>query len=118
MQAMNHNDRLIAEQEHSFVFLSALLGRPVHDANGLLVGQLSDLRVSVASLFPPVVGFVVQRGRWEPFAMTGRWSDVADITPESIRLGVGIQALTPAKTDTPGEVPVRESLLEIGRAHV
>jgi flagellar motility protein MotE (MotC chaperone)/sporulation protein YlmC with PRC-barrel domain len=108
----NHSDRLIAEEEHSFLFFSTLLGRPVQDANGVLVGQLSDLAVSVASLFPPVVGFVVQRGRWEPFALTGRWADVADISAPAIRLAVGIHALTPTKTDSAGEILVRDALLD------
>ena len=77
-----------------------------------MVGQLSDLAVSVAYMFPPVVGFVVQRGRWEPFALTGRWADVVDISGPAIRLGVGIQALTPSKLDTPGEILVHEALLD------
>ncbi len=106
------NHRLIAEEEHGFLFFSSLLNQPVHDADGTLVGQLSDVSVSVGSMFPPVVGFVVQRGRWEPFALTGRWSDVADITAEAIRLRVGIQALTPSKLGTPGEILVRETLLD------
>jgi magnesium transporter len=103
---------LIAEAEHSFVFFSTLLNKPVHDANGVLIGQLSDLAVSVAYMFPPVVAFVVQRGRWEKFALTGRWSDVAAIVGPAIRLSVGIQALTPSKMDNPGEVLIREALLD------
>jgi magnesium transporter len=104
--------RLIAEQEHSFLFFSTLLNKPVMDANGVLVGRLSDVSVSLASMFPPAVGFVVQRGRWEPFPLTGRWSDVADLGGATIRLGVAIRALTPSKTDTPGEVLLREALLD------
>ncbi|HVO26854.1 MAG TPA: CBS domain-containing protein [Candidatus Margulisiibacteriota bacterium] len=103
---------LIAETQHSFVFFSTLLDKPVHDANGILVGRLSDLAVSVAYMFPPVVAFVVQRGRWEKFALTGRWSDVADIGGTAIRLTVGIQALTPSKMDNPGEVLIRDVLLD------
>lgn len=110
--SINDTNRLIAEAEHGFLFFSELLNKPVHDANGLLVGQLSDAAVSVAYMFPPVVGFVVQRGRWEPFALTGRWSDVADIGGPSIRLAVGIHALTPSKIDTSGEILVRETLLD------
>ena len=103
---------LIAETLHSFVFFSTLLDKPVHDANGVVVGQLSDLAVSVGYMFPPVIAFVVQRGRWEKFALTGRWTDVADISGTAIRLSVGIQGLTPSKTDTPGEILIRESLLD------
>jgi magnesium transporter len=103
---------LIAEPDHSFLFLSSLLNKPVHDANGTLIGQLHDLAVSVAYMFPPVVAFVVQRGRWEPFTLTGRWVDVADISGPSIRLSVGIQVLTPATTDVSGEVWVRDTLLD------
>lgn len=106
------SDRLIAEAEHSFLFLSTLLNKPVVDAHGVLVGRLSDVSVSVGYMFPPVVGFVVQRGRWEPFALTGRWSDVAAIEDPTIRLSVGIESLTPSKTDTPGEILVREVLLD------
>jgi magnesium transporter len=105
--------RAPGEQEFAgFLFFSTLLGKPVYDVNGVLVGQLSDVAISVADMFPPVVGFVVQRGRWEPFALTGRWSDVADIDGPVIRLAVGIQALTPSKTEANGEVLVRESLLD------
>ena len=32
---------LIAETQHSFVFFSTLLDKPVHDANGVSVGRLS-----------------------------------------------------------------------------
>ncbi|MFI5365796.1 MAG: magnesium transporter [Candidatus Binatia bacterium] len=110
--AINGNDRLFAQEEHSFLFFSSLLEKPVYDANGVLVGRLSDLAVSVAYMFPPVVAFVVQRGRWEPFALTGRWSDVADISGPAIRLGVGIQALTPSKLDTSGEILLRDALLD------
>ncbi len=105
-------NRLIAEEEHSFLFFSTLLQRPVVDANGTVVGRLSDLAVSVAYMFPPVVAFVVQRGRWEPFALTGRWADVVDISGPAIRLGVGIRNLTPSKLDTPGEILIREALLD------
>src|ERR1041385_7526406 len=93
--AANEHHELIAEADHSFLFLSTLLDKPVLDANGVLVGRLSDVSVSVASMFPPVVGFVAQRGRWEPFALTGRWADVADIAAPAIRLGVPLRALTP-----------------------
>ena len=105
-------NRLIAEEQHSFLFFSTLLRKPVVDANGLVVGRLSDMAVSVAYMFPPVVAFVVQRGRWEPFALTGRWADVAGISGPVIRLGVGIQNLTPSKLDTPGEILIREALLD------
>lgn len=105
-------DQLIAAEEHAFLFFSSLLNKPVHDANGVLVGRLSDLSVSVAYMFPPVVSFVVQRGRWEPFPLTGRWTDVADISGAAIRLAVGMQALTPSKMDTAGEIRVREALLD------
>src|SRR5262249_11346806 len=104
--------RLIAEAEHSFLFFSTLLQKPVIDATGEVVGRLSDLAVSVAYMFPPVVAFVVQRGRWEPFALTGRWADVVDISGPAIRLGVGIRNLTPSKLDTPGEILIREALLD------
>jgi magnesium transporter len=108
----NDTHQVVAEEDHSFLFFSTLLGKAVCDAEGLLVGQLSDLTVSVASLFPPVVGFVVQRGRWEPFSLTGRWADVMDIRGPAIRLNVTIRALTPSKADTAGEILVRESLLD------
>jgi CBS domain-containing protein/sporulation protein YlmC with PRC-barrel domain len=103
---------LSAETQHSFVFFSMLLDKPVHDTNGVVVGRLSDLAVSVGYMFPPVVAFVVQRGRWERFALTGRWTDVADISGATIRLSVGIQGLTPSKMDNPGEILIRELLLD------
>lgn len=110
--ATNDTNRLIAQEEHGFLFFSSLLNKPVYDANGVLVGRLSDLAVSVASIFPPAVGFVVQRGRWEPFALTGRWADVVDISGPVIRLGVPIRTLTPSKADIPGEILLRETLLD------
>ncbi|HUI27824.1 MAG TPA: CBS domain-containing protein [Candidatus Kryptonia bacterium] len=95
-----------------FVFLSTLLGKLVVDVNGVEVGQLSDLSVSVADMFPPVVAFVVQRGRWEQFALTGRWADVADIDGPAARLAVSIATLTPTKSLASGEVLVKETLLD------
>jgi len=108
----NDTPQVFAEEQHGFVFFSTLLNKPVFDAHGAWVGELADLAVSVAHTFPPVVGFVVQRGRWERFALTGRWSDVADIEGPTIQLGVPIQALTPSKLDTTGEILVREALLD------
>jgi magnesium transporter len=101
-----------SEQGHGFVFLSTLLERPVIDASGVLVGRLADVAVSVAHMFPPVVAFVVERGRWNPFPLTGRWADVADIDGPHVRLRVGIESLRPSKIDTPGEVLVRAALLD------
>src|SRR5512140_143051 len=95
----NDMQGVVAEEGHSFVFFSALLNKPVCDSQGAWVGQLTDLAVSVAYMFPPVVGFVVQRGHWEPFALTGRWSDVVDIEGPAIRLGVPIHVLKPSKMD-------------------
>ena len=106
------DDRLLANLEHGFVFLSSLLDKPVHDANDVYVGRLYDLAVSVASVFPPVVAFLVERGRLDPFPLSGRWPDVADINGPTVRLAVGMRALTPSRLDTPGEVLVRETLLD------
>jgi magnesium transporter len=108
----NHNDQVVAEEGQSFVFFSSLLNKPVCDSQGALVGRLKDLAVSVAYMFPPVVGFVVQRGRLEPFPLTGRWSDVIDIDGPAIRLGVPISALKPSKIDAPGEILLCEALLD------
>jgi magnesium transporter len=108
----NDMQEVVAEEGHSFVFFSALLNKPVCDSQGAWVGQLTDVAVSVAYMFPPVVSFVVQRGRWEPFALTGRWSDVVDIEGAAIRLGVPIHALKPSKMDAPGEILIREALLD------
>jgi len=108
----NHNHQVVAEEGHSFVFFSSLLSKPVCDSQGAPVGRLTDLAVSVAYMFPPVVGFVVQRGRLEPFPLTGRWSDVVDIDGPAIRLGVPIYALKPSKIDAPGEILLRETLLD------
>ena len=109
---VDYNDQVVAEEGHSFVFFSSLLSKPVCDSQGVPVGRLTDLAVSVAYMFPPVVGFVVQRGRLEPFPLTGRWSDVVDIDGPAIRLGVPIHALKPSKMDAPGEILLREALLD------
>jgi CBS domain-containing protein/sporulation protein YlmC with PRC-barrel domain len=103
---------LLAEPEHSFLFFSSLRGKPVVDAHGTLIGRLSDLAVSMVSMFPPVVAFVVERGRWESFALTGRWADVADTDGGTIRLAVGIQSLTPSKLEESGEILLGEVLLD------
>ncbi len=103
---------LLAEAGHSFVFFSAVLNKPVCDSQGTPVGRLTDVAVSVAYMFPPVVGFVVQRGRLEPFPLTGRWSDVVEIDGPAIRLGVPIHALRPSKIDEPGEILIGEALLD------
>lgn len=104
---------LIAQPDYGFLFLSSLLGKPVEDAEGVRVGRLSDLVVAMASTFPPVVGFVVQRGRWDPLRLTGRWTAVADVGGPVIRLTVGMRALTPsAGSDADGEVLVRAQLLD------
>jgi magnesium transporter len=109
---VSHNDQVVAEEGHSFVFFSSLLNKPVCDSQGTPVGRLMDLAVSVAYMFPPVVGFVAQRGRLEPFPLTGRWSDVVDVDGPAIRLGVPIHALKPSKMDAPGEILLREALLD------
>lgn len=105
--------QLIAEPDYGFLFLSSLLGKPVEDAEGVRVGRLADLVVAMASMFPPVVGFVVQRGRWDSLNLTGRWSDVVDLGGPVLRLAVGVRALTPSTgRDDDGEVLVRAQLLD------
>ncbi len=109
-QSADHG-RLIAEQGHSFLFFSSLLNKPVVDAAGQFAGRLSDLSVAAASMFPPVVGFVLQRGHWDPFTLTGRWVQVGDLGA-TIRLNVPLHALTPSKADLSGEILLRETLLD------
>lgn len=104
---------LIAEPDYGFLFLSSLLGVPVEDADGVRVGRLDDLVVAMASTFPPVVAFVVRRGRFDPLTLTGRWTDVADLSGPVIRLGVSVRALTPSTgTGADGEVRVRAQLFD------
>jgi len=110
--SMSGSQPASAAERHAFLFFSVLLDKPVCDSQGTEIGRLTDVAVSVADTFPPVVGFVVQRGRWEKFALTGRWSSVVDIDGPAIRLGVPIQALMPSRIEAPGEILVRQALLD------
>jgi magnesium transporter len=50
-------------QEWDVPYLSAMMGRKIEDANGNLVGRLSDVVVSSDAKFPLVKGFIVRSGR-------------------------------------------------------
>src|SRR5437899_3590366 len=78
-----------AAGDATFVFYSALHGRPVVDATGKAIGRLDDLAVTLAESFPPVTALVVRRGRLESFPLTARWRDVDSTLREKAQHGVG-----------------------------
>ena len=66
--------------------LSRLIGRPVRDSAGDMIGSISDLIVAVGESHPPVTGLVVRTGRRQIFLP---WSAVErlDATGAEIRTG-------------------------------
>jgi CBS domain-containing protein len=96
-----------------FVFYSALHGRPVVDAGGQLVGQLDDVAVTLADVFPAATALVARRGRFEPFPFTVRWRDVETLEGPAIRLRVPVERLTPGRVlESEQEFWVRQVLLD------
>jgi Mg2+ transporter MgtE len=73
------------------IYLSELLNRPVRDADNHKVGTLRDVVVSLASVFPTVVGLVIQRPKGLALGsetMTIPWSQVTNLEEKQIYLKV------------------------------
>lgn len=73
------------------IYFSELLNRPVRDADNRRVGSLRDLVVSLDSVFPIVVGLVLQAPSGLPLgrgALTIPWSQVTNIEEKEVYLHV------------------------------
>ena len=80
----------------TFLFLSEILGRPVTDASGRLIGKLDDLTVDVAEPFPLVRYCVICQAWPNQLRLVCRWTDVAGFGGRKIRLRISPEQLIPA----------------------
>jgi CBS domain-containing protein len=72
------------------LFLTNLLGRPVHGKTGELIGKLDDLIVRIGdAAYPPITGIVVRDGRrrfFVPAIQLGELDDVARLNSSTINM--------------------------------
>lgn len=100
------------EQESKmFLFFSDLLGRPVHDAQGILVGYLSDLKLRLDELFPEANTIVLRKKR-EKKANALDWRGIDRVNHDRITLKPGAwERLTPLAVGNE-EILLRGDLLD------
>ncbi len=94
-----------------FVFLTELLGRPVSEAGGRVLGRLVDLKVRLGEMFPPVDG-LVYRARRERRARTLPWSEVERFDREGFVLKPGAAARAGVLEAGSVDLLLREDLLD------
>src|SRR3990172_2355776 len=87
---------------------SRLLGRPVQDASGFVLGRLADLAVEVRPTQPRVVGVLLDVDR--PRVALIPWGAVRQLEPVVV-LSTNRAALAPRPLQ-PDEVLLREALLD------
>lgn len=94
-----------------FLYFSDLLGRPVKDPSGVVIGRLSDLKVRLGELFPRVNTIIIRkRGQ-----KTGRgldWDQVEGIRDDSVVLRPGAEGRLTALEVGNQELLFREDLLD------
>lgn len=94
-----------------FVFLTELLGRPVSEAGGRVLGRLADLKVRLGETFPPVDG-LAYRPRRERRVRTLPWSEVQRFDQKGFVLKPGAESRAGALEVGSAELLLREDLLD------
>jgi magnesium transporter len=102
--------RHLAFDGQQFVFLSALIGRPVVDPQGRPVGRVRDLAVRVRDPYPPVTTLVVHSRRRGRLALP--WEVVGECGPGPLRLRSGDLDRFGPPALAADEVPLREAVLD------
>ncbi|MCL2339425.1 MAG: PRC-barrel domain-containing protein, partial [Actinomycetia bacterium] len=69
------------------LYLSQLLGKPVSDSNGVVIGHLSDLAIQTGEVFPRITSLAFQGPAKTPFMVSWR-KYVADAGDNHIVLSV------------------------------
>jgi CBS domain-containing protein len=91
-------------------YLSELLRMNVVDRDGLFVGRLKDVAVSLGEAFPRVAKIVVRRrGPGEPLVLP--WSAIRSVSTEAITLNQPLAEMQPSRVEE-GEVLLAESVLD------
>jgi CBS domain-containing protein len=65
------------------LYLSQVIGRPIRDAQGEVIGKVADLIVAIGDRYPPVTGLVARTGRLRIFLP---WTSVAALDTRGARL--------------------------------
>ncbi len=95
----------------TFVFLSEILNRGVISSAGKVVGRVSDLRVRLGELFPPVISVRVRQKR-DKKTVSFPWHTVESINGNIIKLKPDAEASTIKLNLQEGEILLREEILD------
>ena len=98
-------------REGTFLFLSALLGRPVLGPDGRRLGTLVDLLADGSEPAYPRVRALRVRLPLQGEVRRVEWEDVADCDERGVRLRRGAEALQTLR-QTPSEIPLAQDVLD------
>lgn len=90
------------------VYLTELLNKPIIDAQGETVGQISDLAITTGEIFPRVSSIAFPKDK-KSFVLP--WQYVKEFTPQHIKLGVGKNEFHSAYLQ-PNEILLSRDLLD------
>jgi magnesium transporter len=96
----------------SFVFFSDLLGRKVYDNRGVICGKVYDLAVNANEAYPKISTCLIDITGITRYFLTCAWSNVLELTNDSIKLGVGADSMIPTKVRKENQIYLREDVLD------
>ncbi len=96
-----------ASQDPRFVYLSELLGAPVHDAAGRPIGRVCEAVVATRETYPPVEALVVRRGRDR---LELPWAAIRARRPG--RIEAEASAVVPLQPPAPDRIRLVEEILD------
>ena len=96
-----------------FEYFSTLMERDVLDAQGNWVGDLYDIIVKVAQIYPQSDGLVIRKGFINHKYAYISWQDVAEVGKKEIRLKICPEKIIFAeKRDNKDELSLRRDVLD------
>jgi CBS domain-containing protein len=95
----------------SFVYFSQLLGQPIADAEGQVVGRLWDLSILLGEPFPAIQDVLIRPDRSQVLLIAAG-SQVASWTQRPIRLSANLSGLRPSRRGDRRELRLRDALLD------
>ncbi len=95
---MNNQDNKIdiarEKAKQMFVYFSQLMDKPAFDKNGVWVGQLYDIIVQPAEIYPQSSHLIIRKGFPNRKYAVIKWQDIEEIDAKEIRLKIDKSGIT------------------------
>ncbi len=111
MSAENSIVEIEAPSGNLFLFFSQILGRKVLDADGAVLGTLTDLKVKLGEIYPKAIGLVLKPRRKRGAVEIG-WPEVHALGPSGVKLKPGAEAKLRPVEVAADEILLRDELLD------